>query len=293
MNISDEKLLELLQQRLNQKRNTLSEAQMFRQLEVLSEKLKRSEQLKTHFLSNIRNEITNPVSAVLGLSKTLLAGQSLNRKQIQRYAFLIHNEIFNLDFQMNNIFAAAEIEAGDLTVKPSYLDIKRMIEEVVSTLAFKAQKKNVTINTSIQPEATLFCTDAYMIHLILINLVSNAIEFSEDNSVSTIDAKLNDDVLLLRVTDYGSGIPVNDQQKIFERFVQLDHGSTKHHSGQGLGLSVVKELVELINGELLLDSCPGQGSEFTVTLPSLQSLNSGASTSASWNEILFGNSTVL
>lgn len=293
MYLSDEELIDLLQSRLKQKKNTLTEVAMFRELEALSAKLKQSEQMKSHFLSNIRNEINNPVASVLGLSKAMLQSDNLDREQRQRYAFLIHNEIFNLDFQMKNIFAAAEIEASEMKVQPSFVDIKKLIGQVHEALAFKIDKKRIDLQISMECSDLAFCTDPYMVHLVALNLLSNAIEFSLEGGRVNLEVIVSDEHLHLKIQDYGVGIDEQDHKKIFERFTQLDQGSTKIHAGQGLGLSITKEVVETMQGTLKLKSALGDGCEFVVFLPALRLPGYGApDTSESFNEFLFGNDLV-
>ncbi|HEY0744747.1 MAG TPA: HAMP domain-containing sensor histidine kinase [Chryseosolibacter sp.] len=294
MHLTDDELVELLRSRLSQKKNTLTEVAMFRELEAVSAKLKQSEQMKSHFLSNIRNEINNPVASVLGLSKAMLQGETLDRQQLSRYAFLIHNEIFNLDFQMKNIFAAAEIEAGAMIPHPAFVDVARLLEEVNDALAFKIEKKRIDVDVDHRGKELMFCSDAYMIHLIALNLIANAIEFSLEGGRVEVVIFVSEEYLSLTIRDYGSGIDEKDHRKIFERFTQLDQGSTKIHAGQGLGLSIAKEVAEAMGGNVTLASAVGDGSEFSVFIPALQLLGYNSSdASENWNEFLFGNDVVL
>jgi signal transduction histidine kinase len=218
----------------------------------------------------------------------------LDPQQVSRYAFLIHNEVFNLDFQMKNIFAAAEIEAGAMRPHPTFVDLSRLIGEVCDSLSFKVEKKRIDLDVKQQGNESMFCSDAYMIHLIILNLLANAIEFSLEGGRVEIDIVASEEYLNVKIRDYGLGIDENDHKKIFERFTQLDQGSTKIHAGQGLGLSIAKELVETMGGTVALKSAIGDGSEFAVFLPALVLPGyKSADISENWNEFLFGNDVVL
>src|SRR4051812_17813672 len=115
MNISDEQLISLLTERLQRKKRELKEDDaLLREVHLLSNKLKRSEALKSNFLSNIRNEINNPLASIVGLSRVLKSDQIISAEKLKRTASMIYHASFNLEFQMRNIFAAADIEAGEV-----------------------------------------------------------------------------------------------------------------------------------------------------------------------------------
>lgn len=267
---------------------------MFREMENLSARLKRSEQMKSNFLSNIRNELNNPIASVLGLSRALLNVERLDARQIERYAFLIHHEVFNLDFQMKNIFAAAEIEASEMKIHPAIVDVRQLLRQLEQTLSFKTIKKRISIQTTFSSSETLFCIDSYMLHLMMHNLLSNAIEFSQEEGIVSVTIGIDERQLKITVKDQGDGIDREDQKRIFERFSQLDEGSMKRHGGHGLGLAIVSEVIEMLSGTLEVCSEKGQGSEFTLTIPVLGvAAFSETTKSEDWNEFLFGNDNVL
>jgi signal transduction histidine kinase len=293
MKLTDEELIALLENRLKEKNAATGERELLREIETLSNKLKQSEQLKSNFLSNIRNEINNPVSSVLGLSKSLMDSNEFDQKQLKHYSYLIHNEIFNLDFQMQNIFAAAEIEAGEMTLVPVQVDVNKLVLNCVESLKFKARQKEIHVATSFSADDILFCTDAAMLHLIVMNLISNSIEYSSADSEVKVAVLNNEDRLKISVKDHGLGIDKGDQPKIFERFYQLDYGSTKKHGGQGLGLSVTKELAEVLRGCLSVKSAKGRGSIFSITIPSLKDQRVTSANVENWNEFFFGNDAVM
>ncbi|MBT1705065.1 sensor histidine kinase [Chryseosolibacter indicus] len=294
MNLTNEELIDILRSRLIQREKLSSnEREMFREIQVLSEKLKQSEKLKSHFLSNIRNEINNPLSSVLGLSRFLMESNVVDGNQLKRHAFLIHNEIFNLNFQMRNIFAAAEIEAAELPIEPAQVDVAKLINDCIEAITFKSNQKQVSISTSFAVEEIIHYTDGYMLFMTVINLLANAVEFSLPEGKVSIAVSQSSDKLTIQVKDDGSGIDEEDQTKIFNRFYQLDFGTTKRHNGHGLGLSIAKEFVEVLNGTLSVSSTRGNGSLFSVTIPSLERKMENINYSSDWNEFLFDSDAVL
>lgn len=242
------------------------------QLQDVNQKLSESEALKSHFLSNIRNEINNPLTAILGLAENILSEDAESLENIHAMARMIHQEADNLDFQLRSIFAAAEIEAGEAHLHISKVDVNALINRVIETLHQCPEAKNVNVEfvNDIVVESGkifLFKTDPEKFHLIISHLLSNAIEFGHEGNHIQIKASQGNGELLITVQDSGIGIDKADHERIFDRFVQLDEGVTKRYKGHGLGLSVTKSAVELLNGSISLVSEAGNGSLFSVKIP--------------------------
>jgi len=285
--LSNEELLDTLRSRLITK-DQISDSALLQQLEEVSTKLKLSEQLKSGFLSNVRNEIINPLSSILGLSKYLAEGDQLSIQQLKHNAQLLHREAFNLDFQIRNIIAAAEIEAGLLSPEFSMLDMKKLTEDILESIKHRLKQKNLKVDIEFgRSDKCSILTDAAMIHLIIANLIANAIEFSPQGGKVIIAFERGNAEVALSFRDFGTGIHSDNQRKIFDRFIQLDDGSTKEHNGHGLGLCVVKEFAEVLSGSIQVESSPLTGSVFTVRLPSKSGPISYGS--GDWNEVLFGD----
>jgi len=290
--LSNEELLSILRTRLNNGSPKDQEQQLLREIAEVSEKLKKSEEMKSHFLSNIRNEINNPLSSVLGLTE-FLAGGNLTAEQLKRTASLLYTEIFNLDFQMQNIFAAADIEAGETTLEPVNVQVHRLLDDVLNAFRFKAAQKQVVLSKVVQSGDVELFTDAHKLHLVLRNLVANAIEFSHVGGEVTITCEMKDENLVIAVADRGPGMTELEQSQLFRRFHQLERGHTKTHSGHGLGLSVAKELVELLGGEIRVQSSKGNGTTFTIYLPLVQQNTTGRGAAVFQDEFIFGSEQIL
>ena len=291
--LTDQELIEELLYRFADKRRMLEEQKrLMKQLKVVNKKLGTSEALKSHFLSNIKNEINNPLSSILGLSQNLSIIENLNKEKVKSTSDLIYSEAFNLDFQLKNIFAAADIEAGESYPVYNKTDVHQIIKTVISSYNHRARRKFIEIefsSKSHQPDDPLyFYTDSEKLALIVSNLISNGLEFNNNNSKLEIITNLNsDDTLRIDVIDYGIGIEKENQAKIFDRFFQLESGTTKTYSGQGLGLSITKALIDLLSASIFVESEPGKGSKFDLIFPKPHDSEIHGDLSNEGNEFLF------
>lgn len=265
--LSDQELIDELRGRFDLNRKALQDlTALTRKLEDVNKKLQDSEALKSHFLSNIRNEIINPLTSIMGLSRQLI-DRNPDPVKTAETASLIHSEAFQLDFQLRNIFMAAELEAGETIPEYVRVDIDGLVTSTIDLFSSHAQQKSISVvQTNESP--LHFCTDAQKLEVILHNLLANAIEFTSHGGTIEVEASLDNDTLCITVHDTGCGIAEKDRQAIFDRFRQLEMGTTKSHRGHGLGLSVTGALNELLGGTLDLESYPGKGSAFSLRLPS-------------------------
>lgn len=264
--LTDEELIGEIRRRFEFNQNALNDLRaMTRKLEDMNERLQESEALKSQFLSNIRNEINNPLSAIMGL-----AGQFFERScdpdVCQKTIRMIYAEAFNLDYQLQNIFMAAELEAGEAEPAIAMVEIGAVVDSCLDKLVYRIKGKNLNVFKQL-PEDLIFPTDAQKFENILLNLLGNAAEFTEPDGEININIEETKSGLTVTVSDNGSGISPVDQEIIFDRFKQLDAGMTKGHRGHGLGLSICWALAELLSGTIDLDSQTGSGSRFVVTLP--------------------------
>jgi len=289
----DEAILQELQSRLTRKNQLLtSQTKLVYELEKLNDKLRDVERVKSGFLSNIRNEINNPLTAILGLSRQIIGTRGLNDDKIMRAATLINKEAFNLDFQLRNIFSAAEIEAGEVSIRSAMVNVNELIQNQIQHFQLKAKQLGVTMHYEPNIHHP-FKTDGALLNVIVMNLLSNAIEFSMPGGNVTIEYHIDSGNMKLQVKDHGKGINPTDVEQIFQRFVQLETGTTKTHQGHGLGLSIVKEFTDLLNGTINIRSEVGAMTIVTVTLPPFAPDEVPSGFSSSGEEILFDDGEIL
>jgi PAS domain S-box-containing protein len=224
---------------------------------------------KSEFLANMSHEIRTPMNAVIGLA-FLLGKTPLNDEQADLLAKLKLGSK-SLLLVLNNVLDLSKIEAGELIVERRAFDLRSLLAELPEVLAVQAQAKGIAFEIDCAgdlPEALE--GDAARLNQILTNLLSNAIKFTERGGVSLrvrrVEAPSSHVTLRFAVQDTGIGIAPAVQEQLFAPFAQADASITRRFGGTGLGLSIVKRLVNLMGGEVHLDSTPGLGSEFSVTL---------------------------
>lgn len=291
--LTDEQLLRELESRFKTNKDSLAQLQkVTSELKILNKRLEESEALKTHFISNITNEIINPFAAILGLSRSILDVKKENWEKAMTMVQLIHSEAFNLDFQLKNIFAAAKLEAGEYLPEIMNVDVNQLIKSMLDTFRFEADKKMLSLSYEFNPSPNIqksfyYLTDPEKLKVILSNLVSNAIKFSHQGGIVEIRAWLEQEKLILSVTDYGIGVSEDNKKIIFDRFKRLDSGINSLNRGHGLGLSVNKAIIDLLEGDISLESVPGKSTVFTVALPPGQRSDSTHDIAMDGNEFLF------
>lgn len=289
--LSDKELIEELRIRMIEKNNALEE------LRILNMKLEESEKLKSHFISNITNEIVNPFSSILGLSKSILSVDKENWKKVFSMVAMIHSEAFSLDFQLKNIFAAARIEAGEIHPEIGKVDISSLVKNVVESFRIESLKKKISIETSFYPDSdtsriTGFRTDPEKLKLILSNLVNNAIKFSYDESTILVEVNISDRGLIISVMNNGTEISEAYKQFIFDRFRRADSDITSVNRGHGLGLSIIKSLLDLLGGEISFLSDTVNGTKFIIVIPESDEEGNSFTESFNGNELFFGDNQV-
>mgnify|MGYP001799441856 CR=1 FL=1 len=257
------------------------------ELRVVNNKLLNAEKVQSDFLSNIKNEINNPLTSIMGLLK-VVTQKPEDQAENAEITKMIYREVHNLNFQMRNILTAAEIEAGQASPNVSNFEVNELIHEVAQSFIDieLAKKEDFGMKLS---ELGSFQTDKEKVAIILSNLLSNALKFNAAGRKVVIDTRGSDaDKLVLVVQDFGVGINKADLNTIFDRFRQLDSGTEKAFGGHGLGLSVVHALVSMLNGEFEVDSHEGEGTVFRIAIPSVISDDSQSVFYDDDEGILFG-----
>ena len=217
----------------------------------------------------------------------------MDTEKLKRVSTMISKEAFSLDFQLRNIFSAAEIEAGEITPQAAIVDIDELIQSQIQYFQFKAIQNHVTIDFH-QGQGRHFKTDGKLVQVIVMNLLSNAVEFSPANKKVSIRCRIeSNNHLILEVQDFGPGISIEDRKHIFERFKQMESGSTKTHSGHGLGLSIVKEFTDALRGKIDIDSEAGKQTTMIITLPEFELSRLPEGFSFDGQEVLFGDEEIL
>lgn len=284
MKITDDELLEELRFRIENHKKTISELKdASKELKEVNDKLNESESLKSHFISNITNELINPFASILALSTEILEMKEADWSKVKFMTSLIHTETFYLDFQLRNIFAAARIEAGEAFPEINNVEINSLISNTMDLFISETTKRNILINYNKIAEQKIK-TDPSKLKLIIINLLSNAVKFSKNNSEVSVTIEFKDSKLSLKVHDNGIGIPDNFKNNIFDRFSKYDSTINSVIRGQGLGLSIVKAYIDILEGTIKVESEQGKGTTVTFVIPES---NVESNDFADGNELIF------
>ena len=252
---------------MDRKNKELNEAQI--QLEERAQELQRSSKYKSEFLANMSHELRTPLNSSLILAKLLSENShgNLSGEQV-KFAESIYsagNDLLNL---INDILDISKVEAGKLEVLPENTSVARVVEGLRGMFEPLAGDKGLTLKVEVQPGTPpMLYTDSQRLEQILKNLLSNAIKFTEKGQVSLTVAQAPGERIAFIVKDSGIGIAEDQQESIFEAFRQADGTTNRRYGGTGLGLSISRDLATLLGGTISVSSTPGQGSEFTLSMP--------------------------
>ncbi|MGH2634893.1 MAG: sensor histidine kinase [Actinomycetota bacterium] len=246
-------------------------ADQARRLEELLEKehhtvdeLRELNRMKGEFVAVVSHELRTPVTALMGYAKTLRQPEFADDPEM-RAEFLerMERQSDRLLRLVENLLTASNLENNQMPVAIGRVLFEDLVREIVEGLATEASR----VQVNVPDDLPVLTTDRQVLSRVLQNLVDNALKYSPDGSPCELEAKADGDHIVFWVRDYGIGISDDELPKIFDRFYQVDSSSTRTFRGAGLGLSLVQDLLEHVGGTIEVDSSPGEGSRFIVTLP--------------------------
>ena len=262
-----ERTVGLMQTFAHQSVLAMNNAQQFLEVDQKGRGLAIASEHKSQFIANMNHELRTPLNAVLGYSELLADGLygQLPDKALQVLARIQANGKHLLGL-INDVLDISKMEAGQLSLTLDDYSVENVVHSVVSATGSLAEAKGLTIKTKLPKNLPLGRGDERRLTQVLLNLVSNAIKFTDSGSVE-IGVKAANGEFNIMVRDTGPGISPADQARIFEEFQQVDDSSTRQKGGTGLGLSISRRLVEMHGGRIALESKVGAGSTFSIILP--------------------------
>jgi PAS domain S-box-containing protein len=229
-------------------------------------RLREADEMKHMVLSVISHELKTPVSIIKGYAGTLgREDATWDKATLANGLAIIEEEADKLNALINNLLDASRLQAGGLKLQFAYLDLPSMAEKAVQKLRTQTQRHSFSVD--FPPDFPPVQGDYERIGEVLSNLIGNAIKYSPAGGLIRVVGAVRDGEVVLSVSDEGVGIPVNDQERIFERFTRVDNSLTRQTPGAGLGLFLVKAVVAAHGGRVWVDSQPGRGATFHIALP--------------------------
>jgi signal transduction histidine kinase len=259
--------VELIQTFAAQSAIALHNARLFQELELKSQELSKADKHKSEFLASMSHELRTPLNAILGYTELILDDiygevPAKIREVIER----LEKNGSHLLRLINDVLDISKIEAGQLELVLEEYSLQETVHTVVTSLEPLAVEKKLELKTRIAPNLTYGKGDQQRIAQVLVNLIGNAIKFTEQGEI-IVDISMADGRFLAKVSDTGPGLSNLEKDYIFSEFYQADRKSTRSKGGSGLGLSIAKRIVELHGGAIWVESAPGKGSTFIFTLP--------------------------
>jgi two-component system, OmpR family, phosphate regulon sensor histidine kinase PhoR len=228
--------------------------------------LRRLERIRHDFVANVSHEFKTPLTAIQGFSETLLAGALEDPRNNRRFLEIIRDHASRLAALTDDLLKLARIEAGKLEVQFGPVQMTDVIDRCVETAHINATRKRITLELEMPAHLPLVHGDASLLRDVVQNLLDNAIRYTPEGGRVRITAEATPREATVSVDDTGIGIPLADQERIFERFYRVDAARSREAGGTGLGLSIAKHIVEAHGGRLWVESEVGHGSKFSFSL---------------------------
>jgi signal transduction histidine kinase len=238
---------------------------------VLTWRLMRREtemaRLKSDFVANVSHDLRTPLSVIRMFGETLELGRVADEARRREYYRVITRESERLSRLIDNVLDFSRIESGRWRFDPAPTAVEPLVRETLEAFAYPLEQQGFKVEVTMAPDLPDVTLDADAVGQALANLVDNAIKYSGDERVLTVEARRDAGWLALSVADRGIGIPPAEHRRVFEKFYRVGRSETQGRRGSGVGLALVRHVVEAHGGTVEVESAPGRGSRFTVRLP--------------------------
>lgn len=227
---------------------------------------RRIDSIRRDFVANVSHEFRTPLASIRVMAETIILRGKKDPEKAAYFAEKIMGEADRLTALSDDLLDLAKIEAGMSIAHREKFSLAEITDRIVAQFVPVAAHKGVGVTTEVSPDV-IVNGDSDAVYQILLNLVDNAVKYTPEGGHVLVSATTGNDRVTVKVADTGIGIPAQDLSRIFERFYRVDRARSRESGGTGLGLSIVKHLVEAHGGRVTIDSTPGSGTTFTVTLP--------------------------
>jgi signal transduction histidine kinase len=237
-------------------------------LEVENKKLEASNETKAFVISNVSHELRTPLTSVLAFADMLHRNRrnSFTDNELLQISMIRHSGR-QLDLLISDLLTMSRMEKGQLDLAYSEFLVSDLLQEIVTVMSSVTQTQGQKLSFTCPDEELTITADRTRLYQVICNLVSNASKYSPESSPIDISCESDGATVSIAIRDYGAGISEEEQKEIFERFRRLDNDATRSQKGTGLGLHIVKSLVELHHGDVEVESYEGLGSVFTIRIP--------------------------
>ncbi|MCY6371306.1 sensor histidine kinase [Clostridium ganghwense] len=232
-------------------------------LNYMSEEIQKSNLIKNEFISSISHELRTPLTAIQGWSEIILTGEVENLEEAKEGLKIISSETKRLTGLVEELLDFSKFEAGKISLNLEKVDINQLTMEVYNYFKKRFEKVGIEVSLNIEKKPCYAAGDVNRLKQVLINIIDNAIKFSEEDGKISINTYLRQENVLIQIEDNGIGIPKKDIHKVTHKFYK---GKSKK-SGSGIGLSICKEIIHLHGGELSIDSVEGEGTKVNILIP--------------------------
>ena len=233
----------------------------------MEQEIKKSEQLKTEFMNIAAHELKSPVTPIKGYLDLIISDAETNQ-QTKKWAQVSLRNAERLLLLVNDLLDVSRLDSDTMKFEMKKISSEKLLQDIAEDLKPSIDQKNLQLNIDIPEDLPPILGDAHRLTQVIRNLIVNAVKFTDKGSIS-LSGKVIDGILHISVKDTGVGIKKEDLVKIFQKFYQADTADSRKHEGTGLGLFICKQIMKKHNGDITVDSEPGKGSCFTITLPVL------------------------
>ncbi len=246
----------------------IENAHLYDSLKEAKSELERLNQVKNEFISIVSHELRTPITTIKGFVKIVLQGEvgALNGQQ-EKFLKIADQAVDRLTVLISDLLDISKIESGQMHLNLAPTNAREIIEQLVRNSAPEMERKQLTLTAELPDKLPLIMADHERIVQVFDNLLLNSLKFTPDKGKVVLSAVDKGDYVLFGIQDTGIGVASKDQQKIFEKFYQVDSGSTRANTGAGLGLAIVKSIIEIHGGRIWVESELGKGAAFKFIIP--------------------------